>query len=104
MRSSASSDAVARHLRADHAIGLGVVGDDADVQIVLVAKQRDLGPLGGRAARVGLALDELANLRRGAPGRLVQRAIDFYRAADGSDVGRPDDDRPRFLAQRRPWR
>ena len=63
---------IAHHLRADDAIGLCVVRVHAYVEIVLVAQQRDLGAFAGRAARVGLALDELADLRRRAPGRFAR--------------------------------
>ena len=47
MRSSAVQAAVARHLRADDPVRFGVVGDDADVEVVVVVQQRDLGAFGG---------------------------------------------------------
>ena len=86
---------IARHLRADDPPGLGVVRDDADVEVVAVVQQRDLGSFRRRPPGQRLPLNQVANLRRHAPDRLVQHAV------DGDGLGdRGHDRRARGLRRR----
>ena len=81
---------VPRHLRRQDAAGLRVVTHDADVEVVLVVEQRDFSPLRGHCAGHRDSLDQIANLRRLPPRRLVQRPIDDNLRADRRYDGRSD--------------
>ena len=67
---------IARHLRADHPLRLRVVRDYADVEVITVVEERDVGAFRGRPALLGLALRQRTNRRGGTPDRLVQHAVD----------------------------
>ena len=73
---------VAGHLRAEDARRLVVEGEDADVEPIAVGEQRDGGALARRGAFGRLALHQLADRRRRAPGRLVEHAVDRDRLGD----------------------
>ena len=80
---------VAGHHGPDHAVRLRVVRLDADVEVGLVEEHRHLGWLRGRLSSVRLTLDQPADLRRGAPRRLVEDAVDDDRYGDGRGDGAP---------------
>jgi hypothetical protein len=82
---------IARHLRADDTPRLGVVRDDADIEMISVVQERDVGSFRRRPTGYGLSLDQITDFRGRTPNRLVQYAIncDGFRR-DGHD-GRPRD-------------
>ncbi len=78
---------VACHLRADHLPGLGVMRDDADIEVIAVVQEGDVGGFSGPLTGRGQSLDEVADFRGGAPDRLVQNAVERDRRRRGSDRG-----------------
>ena len=80
---------VTHHLRANHTIGFGIVGVDANVQVVGVAEQHPLRALCGRPPRIGLALHQFADSRRRPPHVFVQQPVDDHRARDACHLGGP---------------
>ena len=81
---------VTRHLRREHSIRLGIVAHHTDIEVVFVVKQRNLGPLGGLCASPWNPLNQLADLWRPTPWRLIERAINDDLRVDRSYDGRPD--------------
>ena len=61
------------------------MSDDSDVQVVLVAKDGDVGALGWRLAWIRLALHQIADGRRRSPAGLVQHAVERNRRGNQGD-------------------
>ena len=87
--------AVARQRGGDDLLGLRVVAAGADIEVVVVVAEVDVGLLGRRLALVRLDLGELAEPRPGLPDRLVELAVDHRRSGEedrpGDVVGRIGD-------------
>jgi hypothetical protein len=60
---------------------------EADVQIVVIVQEADLGGFGRELARIRRELVEARGGKRPLPGGLFQRSVDFdlFRDSDGSD-------------------
>lgn len=78
---------VPSHLRPDDAAGLGVVGQNADVEVALVVQESHFRSFRGDLPGFGLALNQITDLRRRAPDRLVQHAVDGDGLRGASDGG-----------------
>ena len=74
---------VAGHLRREDPVRLGVMAHHPDVEVVRVAKQRDLRALARLGALRRYALHQGADLRRRSPDRLVEHAVDDDRRRYG---------------------
>src|SRR6185295_6248178 len=72
----------------DDLVGLRVVATGADVEVLVVEAQVDLGRLGRRLALFRLELAEAVEVRRRLPDRIVQPAVDHLR---GGEVDRAGD-------------
>ena len=79
----------------DHAGGIGVVADDADVERVAIEGEAHLGQLGGGLPFVRLGLDESGRAAAVAPDLFVEGAVEHdrrQRTATAPTVRRPSGD------------
>jgi hypothetical protein len=89
---------VAQHRLGDDALGLAVVVADAEVEVVEVAEDADLGALADRGALLRLGLDQAIDDRGPLPDGIVEPAIDL-----GSLVHAHDTQAWRLIGCREEW-
>ena len=88
----AGERAVAHHLVAEQAIGIGIEAVDAEVETIAIEGDADFGALGGRRAVLGLELCKVGGRDGALPDRFLETPIDVDALAvvkpDGGDARR----------------